>query len=45
MPIVFHTRLAASGQGSALRRQAFVLLPALIALVASGIAMPASAAS
>ena len=44
MPIVFHTRLAASGQGSALRRPAFVLLPALIALVASGIAMPASAA-
>lgn len=45
MPIEFHTRLAASGQGSALRRPAFVLLPALIALVASGIAMPASAAA
>ena len=44
MPIEFHTRLAASGQGSALRRPAFVLLPALIALVASAIAMPASAA-
>jgi len=45
MPIEFHTRLAASGQGSALRRPAFVLLPALIALVASWIAMPASAAA
>jgi hypothetical protein len=45
MPIEFHTRLAASGQGSALRRPAFVLLPALIALVASGMAMPASAAA
>jgi hypothetical protein len=45
MPIESHTRLAASGQGIALRRPAFVLLPALIALVASWIAMPVSAAA
>lgn len=44
MPIVFLTRLAASGRGFVLGRPAFVLLAALHMLAASWIAMPAGAA-
>jgi hypothetical protein len=44
MPIVFLTRLAASGRGFVLGRPAFVLLAALHMLTASWVAMPAGAA-